>query len=86
MTDRPTAETAYEDELTPEPIILLAGAAGDLGGRIKPVMTDTAPVPVVEDNLLARKNVRRALARPSSGSSPLEGPLASLLELAREAS
>lgn len=34
MTSRPTADPTHEDGPTPGPTVLLAGATGDLGGRI----------------------------------------------------
>ena len=64
MTTRPTAQTTHEDGSTPGPIVLLAGATGDLGARIA-------------ENLIARGASVRALIR-TDGSAAGRDRVASL--------
>ena len=64
MTTRPTAQTTHEDGSTPGPIVLLAGATGDLGARIA-------------ENLISRGASVRALMR-TDGSPDGRDRVASL--------
>ena len=64
MTDRLTVETRNGDGSTPEPTVLLAGATGDLGGRIA-------------ENLISRGASVRALMR-TDGSTAGRDRVASL--------